>query len=184
MTNTPVMTPYTSQYKEACFQAWYAAERPTRANELEEILPVDKYGRKPNLDVLRRWRNEDGWDVRADKMDLEARARMDNKAINSKVQMLEEQAARAKRIQDQGAEYLDENGFDSSSSAVQAIIRGAQLERESRGLSTTILRLAQLDDDGLLSETQKMVERLLESGEIIDVDEILKETEEDAEGED
>lgn len=190
MTNIPKMTPYTSQYKEECFRAWYAADRPTRADELEEILPEDKYKRKPNLEVLRRWRNgdnvEESWDVRADKLDLKARAIADDKAINSKVKMLEEQAARAKKIQNQGAEYLDAEGFDSSSSAVQAIIRGAQLERESRGLSTTILKLAQLGDDDLLSETQKLVERLLESGEsvIIDVEEVLEENEEDAESKD
>ena len=172
-TKVPQLTPYTSQYKEACFQSWYAANRPTYSDALMEALPEDEYGRKPVLDTIRNWRNEDNWDLWADKLDIRAREKADGKAINAKVDMLEKQAKRGLMLQDKAAEYFEENEFDSSSSAVQGLIQGAKLERESRGLSTALLRVMQLGDDELISETQKLLERALESGDdIIDVAEI------------
>ena len=179
-TKVPQLTPYTSQYKEACFQSWYSANRPTYADALMEAIPEDEYGRKPVLDVIRRWRNEDRWDVRADELDARAFAIVEDDLVNSKVLMLKEQAARARKLQFQAEEYLDDNGFDSSSSAVQGLIRGAELEQRTRGLSSKLLALADMDNDSLTLKTQKLLERYIESGQTIDVGEIL---EEDAESE-
>ena len=177
------LTPYTDQYKESCFQAWYAADRPTRANELEEILPEDKYGRKPVIDVFRRWRNDGLWDVKADALDAKAFGIVEDSLINSKVLMLKEQAARARKLQYQAEDYLDTNGFDSSSSAVQGLIRGAELEQRTRGLSAKLLELADLDNDALTSRTQKLLQRYIDSGEggeILEAEEVII----DAESED
>ena len=48
-------------------------------------------------------------------------------------------------------------------------------------MSAALMKVLELDDDGLKSETQRLVERLLESGETIDVAEIP--VEDDAESE-
>lgn len=176
------LTAYTEQYKESCFQAWYAGGRPTLASKIFEILPRDEYDRQPSMDIVRKWRNEGNWDLRADELDAKANRIVEDKLINARVEMLEQQAKRARMMQEQGAEYLEEHGFDSSSSAVQAIIKGAELERSSLGLSDAILKLAKLTNDELQAETRKMLEDFVnsgESGDIIDVDEI----EEDANNE-
>jgi hypothetical protein len=167
-------TPYSQQYKEACFQAWYSSGRPTQVKVLEEILPEDEYGRKPNIDVIRLWRKEDNWDSRADMLDEKVSKKMDTFLVDQKVEMLKQQARRARIIQEKGLEYLEENGFDSSSSAVAAIIKGAELERISFGISDTILKLSKLSDEELLDETQKLLSKFLESGSnVIDLGEII-----------
>jgi len=185
--DVPTFTPYSEQYKESCFQSWYAAGCPTARNKIEEILPEDEYGRKPNLDVLRTWRNADNWDLRADGLDERVNRTIEDSLVAAKVGMLEQQAKRARAIQEKGMEFLDENGFDSSSSAVQAIIRGAELERTSLGLSDAIMKLAKLTNDELMAETKKMLQKFVESGEsgdVIDVAEIPdSEIEEDADDE-
>jgi len=166
------LTPYSDSYKESCFQSWYAAGRPTMMKTVLDLLPKDEYGRIPNFEVFRKWRNEGKWDIRADSLDARVNKEMENKLVLQKVNMLEQQAIKARNMQEQAADYLDENGFDSSSSAVNAIIKGAELERTAMGLSDAILKLAKLSNDELMVETQKMLQKFLDSGEsgdIIDV---------------
>jgi hypothetical protein len=122
--------------------------------------------------------------VKADELDAKAFGIVENDLVNSKVLMLKEQAARARKMQDKADAYLDEHGFDSASSAVQGLIRGAELEQKTRGLSAKLLELGDLDNDALASRTQKLLQRFIDSGEdakdIIDVSEVK----EDAESED
>lgn len=178
------LTPYSQIYIESCFQAWYAANRPTMSSDIEAILPEDDYGRKPNTETFRHWRNENKWDLKADELDAKAFAITENELVNSKVLMLKEQAARARKLQTQAEVYLDEHGFDSASSAVQGLIKGAELEQRTRGLSSKLLEIGDLDNDTLINRTQKLLERYVNSGEslsdVIDVAEV----EEDAESED
>lgn len=169
------LTAYTEQYKESCFQAWYAGGRPTLASKIFEILPYDEYDRQPSMDIMRKWRNEGEWDLRADEMDSKANRIVEDELIGQRVEMLKQQAKRARMMQEKGAEYLEDNGFDSSSSAVQAIVKGAEMERSSLGLSDAMLKLARLTNDELQEETRKMLENFVnsgESGDIIDVDEV------------
>jgi len=179
---------YTESYKEACFQAWYAAGKPTLVKDLLEALPEDEHDRKPHPDVVRRWRNADRWDLRADKLDAQVTMRMEDTLINQRVEMLQKQAQRAKKLQEDGMEYLEENGFDSSSSALTAVLKGAELERTSLGLSDTIMKLAKLTNDELTSETQKLLQRFIDNGQsmddILDAATIPEEDIEDDEDED
>ena len=181
---------YTDSYKEACFQAWYAAGKPTLVKDLLEALPEDEHGRKPHQDVVRRWRNADNWDIRADGLDARVNRQIEDTLVSQKVEMLKKQAQRARQLQEDGMEYLAENGFDSSSSALTAIFKGADLERSSLGLSDAILKLAQMNNDELMAETQKMLQRFADSGESPDIldaaevpDEYEKEIEENDESE-
>lgn len=191
MDNIPVTTIYTDQYKEACFQAWYAAGKPTLVQKLLEALPEDEYGRKPHQDVVRRWRNADNWDLRADGLDAKVNRQLEDTLVAQKVDMLKKQAQRARQLQEDGMEYLTENGFDSSSSALTAIFKGAELERSSLGLSDAIMKLAKLSNDELMAETQKLLQRYADSGEGPDIldaadipDDYEEEIEDDAESED
>lgn len=163
-------TQYTPHYQEQCFQAWYLAGRPSSARQIQESLPDDEYGRKPSLITLALWRDELGWDIRADDLDVKANAVVENDLINSRVLMLKEQASRARELQTMGLNYLREDGFDSSSSAVAAIIKGADLERVSKGLSESITKMLQMDDTQLTSEVQKLLDRASVPADVIDMD--------------
>lgn len=165
-------TPYTEHHKELCFKAWYSAGRPDKIPQIKEIIPDDEHGRIPSDGIILKWRDELGWDVRADELDVKANAIVDDEMVNFRVLMLKEQASRGKELQVKGMYYLRKHEFDTSASAVSAIIKGADLERISRGLSERLTRLSQLSDDKLIGEVQKLLDIASESGEIIDAEEI------------
>ena len=171
MKSVAIVTEYTEEYKEKCKQAWYAAGRPVATKLWVEATPTDDLGRKAGMQSLRKWRDERMWDFWADEMDSRAIALVEDSLITQKAQMLQRQAEMAWKLQDKGIEYLDKEGFDNSSSAVQAIIRGAELERTSRGIGEMIVKMASMGDSELKDEIMKMINRASENDQIIDVDE-------------
>lgn len=174
---------YTEEYKEMCKQAWYAAGRPTNANQWTEITPEDEANhRKPHIELLRKWKRERMWDFWADELDAKAIATVEDNLVAQKAAMLQRQADMAWKLQDKGVEYINEHGFDSSASAVQAIIRGAQLERESRGFGEMMLKMSKMGNEELTAEFIAMVNRGFENGQleqVTDAEEVKKEDEPD-----
>lgn len=169
-----MFVPYSEAYKEACFQAWYLAGRPRSLSKIIELMPSDDKGRRPGTQVVRSWRSEMGWDVRADELDAKATLIANDNLVATRVQMLKEQASKAKELQEMGLEHLREYGFDSASSAVSAVIKGAELERVSKGITEQIMALLQMNDKRLTETTMGLLERLNvpATGEIIDVGEV------------
>ena len=178
MGKTPNAIPYTETYKESCFQAWYSAGCPGKIPQVRDIIPEDEYGRKPSHRLLRLWRDEMGWDWRRDVLDAKAIEIVDDELVQQRVLMLREQAAKGRNLQKMGMEYLEEVGFDSSSSAVSAVIRGAELERSSRGLSDTLLKLSKMSDEQLTREVASLLERA--SPGDVDFEEIQEITKEES----
>jgi hypothetical protein len=176
-----LFTEYTDEYKEKCKQAWYAVGRPKNAKLWLDATPIDDLGRKPNAILLRKWRSERMWDFWADDMDSRAIAIVEDTLITQKAQMLQRQADMAWKLQDKGIAYLEAEGFDNSSSAVQAIIRGAELERTSRGIGEMIVKMASMGDTELKDEIVKMINRASENDQIIDMDEVPEKKEEENE---
>jgi len=167
-----IVQEYSEEYKEQCKQAWFAAGRPVSTKLWLEATPEDALGRKATMQSLRKWRDERMWDFWADEMDSRVIAKAEESLIAQKAQMLQRQAEMAWKLQDKGLEYLDKEGFDNSSSAVQAIIRGAELERTSRGIGEMIVKMAQMGDSELKDEIMKMINRASENDQIIDVDDV------------
>ena len=163
---------YTEHYKEECFRIWYAAGRPSKLADICKVLPEDEVGRVPTTLQVGRWRSEFWWDVRADDLDAKAHQIVDDELVNQRALMLKAQASRGKELQEAGMKYLREKGFDTSASALQAVIRGASVEQAARGISERLVKLAELSNESLNSEIQKLVERIEESGEIIDMEEV------------
>lgn len=174
----PITLAYTSHYQETCFEVWYSSGRPKFTILLENI-PVDEYGRKPQIFVLRSWRDDLGWDIRADELDAKVSVAADNDLVRQRVLMLKEQAAKARQLQKLGMEYLEEEGFDSAASAVSAIIKGANLERAARGVSEFMEKMIQMDDKSLTTEVQALLERANIPPDVIDVSEVVSDEEDE-----
>lgn len=168
---------FSKEYKEKCFAVWYELGRPSWT-KFNERAPVDEYGRKVGRATFSVWRNEEAWDVRADEIDAKASLIVDDELLNHRVMMVKQQAARAKELQEMGIEYLREEGFDSAASAVSAVIKGAELERQSRGLGELLVRFSQMDDLKLTSEVNKLLERANLPDEILDAEDLPEEKEE------
>lgn len=159
---------YTEEYKKKCKIAWYAGGRPDKLPTILELVPEDEYGRKPHKTVLANWRDEDGWDIWADELDIRADMEIDDFLVAQRIQMLKEQGSNAQEIRRKSLNYLRDKGFDSSASAVNAWVQSTKIERSSRGISERLERLLTMDDEQLTREAMKMLGEAQASGEVLD----------------
>ena len=160
---------YSKTYKQNCFNTWYSMGR-IGIDKLRAKMDEDEHGRKPSIPILINWRHENSWDVHADELDAKAEAIVDDELVNHRVLMLKQMASKGKELQKMGIEWLRDNKFDTSSSAVSAIFKGAELERTSRGISERLVKMLKMSDETLLLEAQKLLEKASDSGEIIDME--------------
>ncbi len=170
-------TAYSLPYQEKCFVAWYSAGRPNKIADLLDKLPKDEHDRIPSKSLLKVWREEQGWDFRADELDAKAITIVNETLVNQKAQMLQEHAKMAQELMQAGMKHIkDFPVFDSSSAAVSAIIRGAELERDSRGIGELIMKMSKMSDMDLEKEIMLRLARASEAGQIIDAEEDKGET--------
>lgn len=172
---------YSDTYKEKCFIAWYSAGRPNPYEQTHAIIPEDELGRKPMIRTLRQWRKDLMWDFRADDLDSKALAVVEDSLVSQKADMLKRQAEMAHNLQTIGMDYLDKEGFDTSASAVSAIIKGAELERTSRGIGEMMVKMATMNDAELKDEIIRQINRASDNNQIIDSD-LVPEKEEKEDG--
>jgi hypothetical protein len=171
--------PYDEQYISEMFTFWYNSGRiaPPSLIKLENC-PKDQFGRIPVRRVIEAWIRERGWRERADVLDAKAETKIDDDLVALKVSKLRKQAAQASEVREMAFDYILENGFDSAASAISGFFKASELERLTIGLSKTIERLAQMDDDEVLQTVKELAERAGATN-IIDVAEVPEE--EDAE---
>jgi hypothetical protein len=164
---------YSETYQTTCKHIWYSHGRCSEPRLLE-LVPIDEFGRKPSIDTIGKWRVEQLWGIWADTLDEKALAKAENNLIKQKADMLRRHADLAQNLITKATDYLNEEGFDTSASAVAAIIKGATLERESRGLGEMMVRISQMSDDDMKKEIAKLANRAGENGQFIDGEEIAK----------
>lgn len=148
---------YSPEYIERIFYIWYK-NRQLGAKRMNLLLPPDENGEKVSFSVLQNWIAENGWDARAEALDLEVSQKMDLTIIDERIQMFREHAEIGREIKDFGLGYLRRKGIKTDMAALRAIADGIQIERSSRGLADSLARLAELDDTRLLKEINKLLE--------------------------
>lgn len=172
---------FSQEYTDKCKIFWYSSGRPD-AVKFKRILEDNKFQDEkkkiPSLPLLRTWIINYGWNEWADIMDARASELVETSIVEQKAKMLRQQAEMGERLQLLGMKFLSTDGFDSSSSAVQAVIKGAELERTSRGIGETIMRLMKLTDDELKNEIISQLHRASENGQIIETEEVKSKDEE------
>lgn len=182
-----VKTPYSEEYKEKCFYAWYSAGRPVGQTLLANI-PEDAHGRKATTIKIHEWRKFRNWELRADELDAQVSLEVEKLAVREKVEMFQEHTEISQQLRQLGLEYfLDEDGnldpkkIDSSNVALRLIVQGIRIERESRGIADAIKQVAKLSDgklmgtisalmDGMTPEEAAELEEIVE-GDFADVNE-------------
>lgn len=169
---------FDDNYRESCFQIWYSAGCPT-LQKTQELLPKLADGTVPSYETLSRWMDQD-WKLRADSINAQAQELAEANLIQQKAEMLIQQAERGRKLQVMGIDYLEKENFDSSSSAVSAVINGAKLEQESRGISALLLKMAKMSDGELQQEIVKRLTALQEDKEnTVDADTVSADKEDD-----
>lgn len=178
-----IAIPYTDAYIEKLFDYWYAHGAPSPKYfyaVVEKTAELhDEHGRCPSAATLNAWIIEKNFRARKDLLDARVATQIDDELVAMKVNMLKEQAADFRAVRQKAAKHLLDEEFDSSSAAVNAFIRAAQEERIAVGLSKTIQKMAELDDDGLLRQVKELAAQV--SGEIIDVADLPDSAEEEEE---
>ncbi len=159
---------YSEDYKRICFQSWYNGGRPNSTAETLELIPEDKFGRKPHYSMISKWMKEFMWNERADELDAKSIILSDEVLIVQKANMLQRQAEHALLLQDKARHHLLSGTFDSSSAAVNAYFRATEEERLTRGIGDMIVKMAKMNDSDLMDEISKRISRASESGQIID----------------
>jgi len=153
--------PYSDNYIEACFYAWYKNGRPrlTSANgsHIMKVLPPSPDSRKPTIDTVRTWMTKFGWDMRADALDAELSRKLDMEAIEEKAELYREIASKGKDVMQMGYDYIKENKFDTSASAVRAVFGGAEMVAKFGTAADVLLSVGQMTD----KQVEKEILRLL-----------------------
>jgi hypothetical protein len=178
-----IMMAYTEDYKTSCKIAWYNAGRPKSKKDWMDATPEDVHGRKPNPVILRNWKSEMMWDFWADDMDSRAMQKVEVSIVARRAKMFEKHADAAAKWQDAAWKHIQEEGFDSSASAVQAYFKAVEAERTSLGISQLMVKMENMDDSQLKEEFIRLINRGSENDQIIDVDEIPEKKEENIETE-
>lgn len=155
-----INTPYSETYIESCFTAWYSNAFPDITSFVKSNkFPKDEHGRQPPRGIIYKWVEERGWFERRDVLDAKAITQIEDELVALKVNALRQQAAQAKVIRNKAFEYFLEHEFDSSASAVSAFKMATETERITLGISKTIQRLAEMDDDEVMETVKQLAER-------------------------
>ena len=160
---------YADEYIERCFQVWYSSNQPSMAL-LQRSIPESPDGRIPATITLSQFRDEHGWDERADGLTALAVKENDKLLINNKAEMLREMAQDAHEMRTTAKAHILENGFDNSSSAVTAYFKASEEERLVRGVSEMLLKVSNMASENLLLRANKLLKRKNEAvdGEIVE----------------
>lgn len=171
---------YTEEYRDNLFYLWYNAGKP-RGRTLIQMIPPDMTGRVPTYVVLMRWMREEGWYEKARALDEEVVHRVQEIAIQRKVEMFERHAETGRILLERGLEHvLKENSeIGSMTEAIKLIKLGAELERASTGGAQAITDISKMTDSSLISTISKLLGNMDESElEELESETVLVSTEE------
>lgn len=147
---------YTQTYREQIFIIWWKAGRPN-ISKLFNIIPLNDDGEKPSKGTLKNWIEQD-FTPKADEMDLEFYARVEDEAMEEKAQMLQQHADIGLEMRDMAVKYLREHEEElNANSAIRLLIEGVRIERDSRGLPDALRKIASKTNDELLGDLQRLL---------------------------
>ena len=165
MTRTAI---YNQNYIKKCFDAWYLAGRPNTPTGIRRIIPEHESGKKPSTRTIYYWSVNGSWDLWADEMDARVAVLADENLVQQKAQMLRVHQEQAKEVSLKALEHIRKDGFDSSSSAVQAFFRGLEEQRKTAGFSDLLERLEKMTNNQVEQEIIALLNRASDNDQIID----------------
>lgn len=168
---------WSTDYKRKCFDVWYLHGRPNLPSQIREIIPENDQGNKPSALIIGQWLNSGAWDLLADELDVRVEERANQHLVTEKVKMLRKHQDQAVKVQNKALESILVDGFDSSSSAVQAFFRGMEEERKTAGFSDLLEKLESMSNNQVRDEIISMIQRATENNQIVEGKEIAGELE-------
>lgn len=165
-----VKTTYTEDYKESAYWVWYRAGKPAMSL-LADMLEMTSDGEKPSSQLLNNWSKKYNWVQRASILDMQVRREIERQAVQEKVEMFDRQAAIGKKLIDKAIQYLEDEEWDfrTPKEALTAIRLGAEIERKTRGIGSTIQKISEMES-GKLDEK---ITTLIANAKDSDIKELL-----------
>lgn len=163
---------YSDDYKQICFDAWVMNSRPAM-DRLQELIPVAENGHKPTSLKLRGWRIKYDWDMKADIVDAKVEEQSLDLLVQKKHELLKIQLEQVTTVATKALEFLKVDGFDSSSSAVQAFYRGMEEQRKIAGFSDLLEKLESMTNNQVRDEIIALITRGADNNQIVEGSEIV-----------
>lgn len=159
---------FSDDYKRICFDVWVMNGKPNM-HRLHELIPVfEDNGKKPGIYELRNWRKEENWDFKSDIVDAEVEERSLDLIVQKKHELLKIQLEQVTIVAQKALDFLRVDGFDSSSSAVQAFYRGMEEQRKIAGFSDLLEKLESMTNNQVRDEIIALINRATENDQIIE----------------
>lgn len=151
---------YSNEYVDQIFVLWYSLGKPTPRQLYAKMPPYEAGGNiLPEIATVAKWILND-FNERAKILDAQVMEQVNAKMIAEKVEMLNRHAEISTQMQDIATEYLLNHKDDLGvGSAVRLLVAGIEIERESRGIATTVEKITRMSDQDLENEIQKLIER-------------------------
>lgn len=148
---------FSDHYKLELFKLWYNLGKPSATMFQKSITVNDPIvGGVPSVQVINNWiKNE--WSLAASDLDNQVVEQLENQMIADKVEMLQRHASIAKRMQTKAIEYLEENGVGSSRNAIELLVKGLEIERDSVGAPVIASKIANMSDEDLFRSLKELV---------------------------
>ena len=148
---------YSETYIQSIFTLWYTKGKPRGkmlVNMIEDVDPIS--GTRPSASTLNTMIKNKflAW---AEELDKEVAEQMKSTLVAEKVALLQRHATVAREMQEMGLTYLRENGVGGARNAIQLLIEGLEIERNSVGTPKISQKLMDMSDEQLLDALVKTV---------------------------
>jgi len=161
---------FSQEYIKSCFDAWYLNGRPNTPAGIKRILPEHPSGHLPSTSMINQWITRGAWDAWADELDAQVYQKDDKLLINKKAAMLRRQLEKSEKIANKAYEHILADGFDSTSSAVQAFFKGMEEMRKVAGFSDLLEKLDKMTNNEVEREIITLLNRASANEQVIDSD--------------
>jgi hypothetical protein len=94
--------------------------------------------------------------VWAKELDVEVMRRINEQAIEQRVDMVRRHSQNSKEMQDKALEFLRENELKGANAAIRLWVEATQIEKASLGLDALIDTVSKLTDQDLLAKIKKL----------------------------
>lgn len=162
--STTLVPVYSDNYIESVFFLWYGAGRDIRVS-----IPPSEEGNTPNPLTVAAWKRRYAWEERADVLDAEVSRKLEKQAVEKKAKAITKMAEAGEAMLDAGLRFIKENDkFDTHSSAVRAVIGGADLLAQYAGIGEFIM--GRMNNAQLTKELYRLLGKNENEDGVVDVD--------------
>jgi hypothetical protein len=151
------VAPFTDDYREKCFEAWFLAGCPV-VTRTQGILPDFEDGRRPSESTIASWMESNDWMGRAALLNQQALAKVDIALVQTKAELLKQQFETAVALAKKASENLLE-GIDNSNAAVQLYFKATAEARNVMGIAEAFEKIGEMSNEQLQNAIAEMLER-------------------------